>query len=283
MIWFNEDFGAESCAVAAKLGDGLADPYDVYPAADAEKAIRKHHTNDVYLNALTSGKARAKVNPAGDWTKTRFPEAVAMTAGIMAACGSALDDGEIHGTLSHSMHHADHVVGLWGCFLNGIATVALELAETDIVILDMDAGTGGGTVRMIRHYDQAERVRQYDLSTSMRDRYVPLTQFQNTQYPEIQHYQNFVTRMLQMVERQQPQLVILSLGVDGMTTANPKMSAGKLNQRDRAILKGLADLSVPTAVMLGEGHVSTKIDDDGLADLRAKTVYEINRSVKRLV
>ena len=126
-----------------------------------------------YVAAVRTGQPRGLAESNGlTWDPGVWTATCASNGGFVAAVLEAMRTSRNSGSLSSGLHHARTGSGAGFCTFNGLALgarAALDAGATRVVIIDLDAHCGGGTVSMVEDLD----IVHVDVSVSTFDRYEP--------------------------------------------------------------------------------------------------------------
>lgn len=224
----------------------LTDPRTHYH--HASEYIRRFHDDD-YVHAVWTGEPRHLAESQGfDWDANMFHMAVAHTAGVIAAVDHVMREGGFAATLSSGLHHAHPTHGSGFCTFNGLALAAEFAAaehQQEIVILDLDAHAGGGTVAF------RPPARHLDLTISQFDTY------DHTPYgganlvlpkADDKTYLSAVRYLLTLIPREA--IVLYNAGVD----PNPTISRNAIAERERIVTDHLYENGNHAAATLAGGY-----------------------------
>lgn len=257
------------------------------PEADVSGYLESIHSYQ-YLQAVRTGIPADLASGQGfGWDPGIHVMAEAHTRGLVEAARQVVwGHARLSGSLSSGLHHASFSQGYGFCTYNGLAAAALaahdEGAER-VLVLDLDAHCGGGTVNIARTLGW-DWFRQVDVSTARFDEYDADEQCQLV-LSSAHTYLDDIEEALLRVGREDWDLIIYNAGMDpydsGVTAielADREAMVGTFVADRRAIF-GLAGgyLSEPvyTADEFGqELLLYPGLDRDQLVDLHLQTLHE---------
>lgn len=235
-----------------------------------------------YLHALETGEPRSLARSADlGWDQGRLVMARSAVGGMIAAARSALEHG-VAGTLSSGFHHARASRGRGYCTLNGLAITTRVLETEDalkrVLILDLDAHGGGGTVSILERTSSAfthadVSVRGFDL---------PCTHIHERVYDARQYLETikWVLVELEAHHEYDPfEIVLYNAGMDpheyggGLTG----IDAATLAARERMVFDWTKQHEIPIAFTLAGGYHSPMLTKDALVDLHRLTILQAAR------
>jgi acetoin utilization deacetylase AcuC-like enzyme len=201
---------AESLSREPLDGIALREP----PPLRREQVTRVHDAG--YVGAVESGEPRELAESQGFvWDAGLWPAVLASNGGAVAAALDALEHG-VAGSLSSGLHHARRDRGRGFCTLNGLAIAACEALAAgarSVLVLDLDAHCGGGTVSLLAG---DERVRHADVSTDDFDHYDGSERDRLEMVTDGASYLPTIHRMLSALGRRGPRfdLCLYNAGMD---------------------------------------------------------------------
>lgn len=266
------DTTRKAAHVATQLGDLPGWEIAAPGPADPDELTAVHDLD--YLESLISGDPEwlARSNGIG-WDDHLLSTVLASTGGVRDAAVRALELRVNTASLSSGLHHARPGSGEGYCTVNGLAVavrVALARGAGRVLVLDLDAHCGGGTVACL---DEVPGFEQVDVSTSSFDSYQP-TSAASLVISSPVDYLDDIGRALDGVERPESiDLVLYNAGVDPHEDAGGSrgITSVTIEQRERLVFDWAAAAGVPVAFTLAGGYRSGRLDLDGVAALHLLT------------
>ena len=240
--------------------------------------LRTHHY-DKYVNAIIDGTPIDLAESSGlEWTTDTWDSVTYSNGGVLAAANTALYDG-VSGTLSSGLHHAHRGSGAGFCTFNGLAIAANEMSyrgSRNVLIIDVDAHCGGGTVSMT---EDNINVYQFDLSTSALDRYEDAER-RRVFMADGNDYLNQLDTMLYHIDSLGVNfgLCLYNAGVDSheccMVGGAEGVTTEVLAERDRTVFRWCKQNKIPVAFTLAGGYAGKDLSAKALANLHMNTIRE---------
>jgi len=236
---------------------------------------RAHSTE--YIAAVRSGQPAALAESNGlSWDPGVWTAACASNGGVVAAVTEALRCGRNAGTLASGLHHARRASGAGFCTFNGLALgarAALDAGARRVLIIDLDAHCGGGTVSIVREW---EGIEQIDVSISSFDSYhEPGSRFALHIVRSADDYLPTIQASLRRLVNAPVDLVIYNAGMDphqaslgGLRGVTFQMLA----ERERLLFDWSRERRVPVAFTMAGGYVSRELSRDDLVGLHRLTL-----------
>ncbi len=239
-----------------------------------------------YVDALISGDPLwlAQSNGIG-WDERLLTAVLASTGGVLAAVVRSLEHGETTASLSSGLHHARPGSGEGYCTVNGLAIAvraALELGATRVLVLDLDAHCGGGTVDCL---DGVRGFEQVDVSVNSFDHYAS-TSTTELVVSTPEDYLEDVERALGRIDRPGSiDVVLYNAGMDPHEDAGglPGITTATIERREQLVFDWAAAAGVPVAFTLAGGYRTSRLDLDGVAELHLLTFLAASRAAGRRV
>jgi acetoin utilization deacetylase AcuC-like enzyme len=231
-----------------------------------------------YVEAVQTGAPRDLAESQGfPWDEGIWPMALASNGGAVAAAVTALEEG-VAGSLSSGLHHAHAGFGKGFCTFNGLVIAtheALARGAESVLILDLDAHCGGGTVSLIA---DEPRIRQVDISVNLFDAYPSSEQSRLRILERPDEYLGVVERELAEVgdAAQRPDLCIYNAGMDPFegcaTGGHAGITREILESRERLVFRWCREHRIPIAFVLAGGYVGPLLAQDELVALHRMTL-----------
>jgi acetoin utilization deacetylase AcuC-like enzyme len=249
----------------------------VEPQSLTDEALRAIHS-DEYVDAVKLGAPRHLAESSGfTWDPGVWDAVRASNGGAVAAALHALTTRRNAGSLSSGLHHAQRQSGAGFCTFNGLALAAraaLDAGARRVLILDLDAHVGDGTLAIVRDWTDVLHV---DITVS--PWHVDAGDPSRCSLDAI----DFADDYLPALERRLAALDTSSLdlciynagmdphedcgigGLDGMTTA-------VIRDRERTVFQWAASAGLPVAFVLAGGYAGGSLSRNALVDLHRLTI-----------
>jgi len=219
----------------------------------AEENLMEIHSEE-YFNAVKTGTPRSLSESQGfDWDEETYKMSVSHTSGLIAATHDAVTNKRTAGSLSSGLHHAHIGYGSGFCTFNGLAASANYAVKTlglkRVLILDLDAHSGGGTWEIINTF-LPESVVQVDVSCQAFDTWKPEGE-SAIWYTGHQDYRKDIDRALTYVSKKLDpfDLIIYNAGMDPL---NSGVSLKDIVYRENAVRELIGD--TPAIFALAGGY-----------------------------
>lgn len=223
-----------------------------------------------YLEALGSGDPAGLAGSNGIGWYPNLLEAVLWSGGgVRDAVLEALQERRPTASLSSGLHHARPESGAGYCTINGIAIAvraALAAGAVRVLVLDLDAHCGGGTVACLEGVAGFEQV---DVSTSGYDAYED-TSAAALRISSAGTYLDDVARALDSISRPGTiDVVLYNAGVDPHEASGGAagITTDTIARREALVFEWAAANDLPVAFTLAGGYRSSRLDLGGIADL----------------
>jgi acetoin utilization deacetylase AcuC-like enzyme len=263
---------ADSLRVSPIAGIELVEPEPLTP----EQVSAVHDPG--YVRAVKTGRPRGLAESNGfDWDRGLWPAALACNGGVVAAALAALEEG-VAGSLSSGLHHARGGSGSAFCTFNGLALAAragLEAGAGAVLILDLDAHCGGGTVSLI---EAESAVWQLDVAVRDFDNYTDSGRVSLDVVRDASEYLPTIRRRLEALDRQGVEfgLCLYYAGMDPHENCPTGGTAGiteeVLAARERIVFEWCGGRRLPVAFALAGGYVGPRLDKQRLVGLHRLTL-----------
>lgn len=255
----------------------------VEPAPLTREQIVDVHDAE-YVRAVETGKPRGLAESQGfPWDAELWPMVLASNGGAVAAAHAALEQG-VAGSLSSGLHHAAAGSGAGFCTFNGLviaAKAALTAGAKAVLILDLDAHCGGGTVSLIAG---DSRIRQVDVSVSSYDCYPGSEHCRVVVVETSTEYLPTVRRVLDEADRQGRSfdLCLYNAGMDPSEDCSTGGLTGItldiLAERERLVFEWCGARQIPIACVIAGGYIGRRLDESGLVALHRLTLSAAART-----
>ncbi len=230
------------------------------PLVPAETLALAH--DSAYVEAFLAGTLEAAMmrRIGFPWSEALVRRTLASVGGTAAAACDALVYG-FGGTLAGGTHHASRSEGAGFCVFNDIAVAVVDLRRRAKVrraaIVDLDVHQGDGTALIFAADPDvltlsihSENNFPFHKQRSRID--VPLPDRTGDQ-----EYLETLADSLRGVYAFEPEIVFYQSGVDplaGDRLGRLALTHAGLKERDRVVMKGCRDRSIPIVVTLGGGY-----------------------------
>lgn len=231
-----------------------------------------------YVQAIETGTPRAAAESQGfTWDAGLWPMVLASNGGAVAAALAALEGGTA-GSLSSGLHHARYDRGVGACTFNGLvlaARAALAAGARKVLILDLDAHCGGGTVSLIA---DEPRILQLDLSVNDFDIYPTTPQHTVEVIKRSADYlPTLRSRLAELDQRGEAfDLCLYNAGMDPCedcdTGSLPGVNRALLGEREQLVFEWCRRNRLPLAFVLAGGYTGPRLDQQRLVALHRLTL-----------
>jgi acetoin utilization deacetylase AcuC-like enzyme len=273
-------YGFDTTRKAGWIADALrARPLDgvrlVAPAFLTEDQLQVVH-QATYVEAVRAGSPPRLAGSSGlGWDPALWDAVCASNGGVVAAALDALASGGCAGSLSSGLHHARHGRGAGFCTFNGLALAAraaIEAGARRVLILDVDAHVGDGTVGLVRNWPEVTHVDITVCPWAVPDGHPARSSL------------DVVTRAgdyLPVLERRLSRhrgydLCLYNAGMDPHEDCDlgglPGITARVLRERERLVFDWASSTGVPVAFVLAGGYAGDALSRDALVGLHRLTL-----------
>jgi acetoin utilization deacetylase AcuC-like enzyme len=244
-----------------------------------EEQLNAVHSRE-YVNAVKTGVPRHLAETNGfRWDPAMWDAVRASNGGAVAAALHALSTRSSAGSLSSGLHHARRNSGFGFCTFNGVALAArsaLDAGARRVLILDLDAHVGDGTIDIIRDWTQVTHV---DIAVSAwgADAGDPSRSSRDV-IASPGDYLPTLERRLAALDGPAFHLCIYNAGMDPHEDCDlgglEGMTTDVIRKRERMVFAWAASVGVPVAFVLAGGYVGGTLTRDALVDLHRITIME---------
>jgi acetoin utilization deacetylase AcuC-like enzyme len=249
----------------------------VEPRPIEETALKSVH-DPVYVDAVRTGAPRHLAESNGfPWDPGIWRAVCMSSGGSVAASVHALQSRGNAGSLSSGLHHARRAFGAGFCTFNGLALsakAALDAGARRVLIIDLDAHVGDGTLELIQDWPSVAHI------------YITVTPWEF--HPgdpdrctldvimDVAEYLPTLSRRLRRVEIEELDLCIYNAGMDVHADCEvgglPGMTLEVIRQREHTVFDWAARAGVPVAFVLAGGYVGARLTRDRLVALHRLTI-----------
>lgn len=257
----------------------VAQGWAITQSAPLAPQIANRYHDSTYVDAIITGEPIDLAESQGFmWDAFMWGSVAAQNGALLDAAQYACTHGRAY-ALGAGFHHARTTHGAGFCTLNGLAIAAGEILaqypDRNVVILDVDAHCGGGTMSMCAYW---ERLFHLDIHTNSYDGYVAHTPHHRIHVTHADRYLSTVCELLASIEsRIKPgDLLLYNAGMDvhedcqigglaGMTTEI-------IHAREQYVSEWAHAHSLSVAACLAGGYQGGNLDYETLVRLHAMSV-----------
>jgi acetoin utilization deacetylase AcuC-like enzyme len=231
-----------------------------------------------YVDAVRTGTPRALAESNGfEWDPGIWEAVCASNGGAVAAAVHALQTGRNSGSLSSGLHHAHRGCGAAFCTFNGLALAAkaaLDAGAASLLVLDVDAHPGDGTVDIVSEWPGVWHadvtvcpwaVRPRDPSRCTSDIVRRAAQYLPT-----------LERRLGALDAGAFDLCLYNAGMDPHEDSEvgglPGITSAVLREREQMVFGWAAGARLPVAFVLAGGYAGPRLSRHALVDLHRSTI-----------
>jgi acetoin utilization deacetylase AcuC-like enzyme len=249
----------------------------VEPEPLTEAALRAVH-DPAYVAAVRTGQPRHLAESNGlPWDPGIWNAVLMSSGGAVAAALDALRSRQNVGSLSSGLHHAQRGFG-WGfCTFNGLALAAraaLDAGANRLLILDLDAHAGDGTLELIREWPSVAHI-DITVAPWRIDRGNPARCTLDV-VSDAAEYLPTLGRRLRGVATRDLDLCLYNAGMDVHEDCEigglPGMTFDLVDQRERMVFDWASRAGIPVAFVLAGGYVGSRLSRDHLVALHRLTI-----------
>jgi acetoin utilization deacetylase AcuC-like enzyme len=237
--------------------------------------LERSHASE-YIAAVRTGDPRELAESNGlTWDPGVWTAACASNGGVVAAVMEAVRTRRNTGSMSSGLHHARAASGAGFCTFNGLALgarAALDAGARRVIIVDLDAHCGGGTVSMVDDFE----VVHVDVSVSEFDRYEPRRD--RVRLEIVRSADDYLRRIETQLRRLDDLEFDVALYNAGMDPHQASMGGlggitfSVLAERERILFDWAMGRGLPVAFVLAGGYVSDALTQEDLVGLHRLTV-----------
>lgn len=249
----------------------------VEPTLLTEEQLRAIHSAE-YVDAVKTGEPRHLAESSGfPWDPGIWDAVRASNGGAVAAALHALHTRRNAGSLSSGLHHAHRDSGGGFCTFNGLALAAgaaIAAGARRVLILDLDAHVGDGTMDIVRtwprvhHVDIAVSAWSYAGGEPSRSSLDVIRRAGD--------YLPTLARRLAALDTSNIDLCIYNAGMDPHEDCGlgglDGMTTDVIRSRERTIFEWAAGAGIPVAFVLAGGYVGGALTREALVDLHRLTI-----------
>ena len=242
---------------AQKLGFAeILEPRDCDIVA---KLMQLH--DPVYVEAFVEGKEGGEfkslaTSQGWSWTPEIRDGVLEINKGQLTAAEIALAEG-IAANVAQGFHHAPYGCGMGFCTFNGLALVAQEHPDKNIVVLDCDEHGGNGTEDFTKRLSNLKQITIHGTSFGVHGSEKSVCISLDSVTGDFTPYRDALERAFGKIDEWEPDLVIYQAGADPHVD-DPLGSVGltteQMRERDRFVFDGLRDRNIPVLFVLAGGY-----------------------------
>ncbi|MEK9152873.1 MAG: hypothetical protein AAB692_05920 [Patescibacteria group bacterium] len=233
-----------------------------------------------YIDAIRTGSPLVLAESHGlEWDAGLWKAVCASTGGMIAAALQAITDG-VSGTLSSGLHHARSGAGAGFCTFNGLALAAMMAHRKTggrVLILDLDAHCGGGTIEIIGRMPWAHCL---DVSVNAFDAYRPSGEHTLDLVSDPAAYLKTVERRLAGAGEDYA-LCLYNAGMDPYERCHigglRGITQDVLRAREHAVFAWCRAAGIPVAFTLAGGYSGPTVSMADLVSLHRLTIDAATR------
>jgi acetoin utilization deacetylase AcuC-like enzyme len=249
----------------------------VAPALLTEAALTAIHSEE-YVDAVKTGSPQHLAESSGfPWDPAVWTAVRSSNGGAVAAALHALATGRNAGSLSSGLHHARRDSGAGFCTFNGLALAAraaLDAGARGVLILDLDAHLGDGTIDLVRAWMDVTHV---DLAVSAWP--CPGGDPSHSSLDVIRSADDYLPtlqRRLAALDAGSLDLCIYNAGMDPHEDCGlgglEGMATEVIGEREWMVFEWAAASGLPVAFVLAGGYAGGRLSRDALVDLHRLTI-----------
>lgn len=270
--------GADIAAYLIKHGWHITQPTPITPH------LAERYHDGSYIDAIMTGHPIDDAESQGfTWDDMMWRSVAAQSGAMLDAAHYACQNGRAY-ALSAGFHHARKSYGAGFCTLNGLVIAAGEILahypERTVVILDVDAHCGGGTMSMCARWD---RLVHLDIHTNSYDGYVARDPHVRQSVAHADTYISTLQQALSYAESyiKPNDLLIYNAGMDihedchigGLDGITTEIVAA----REQYVSEWAHAHSLCVAACLAGGYAGHQLDQETLVELHAMSIETIIR------
>ncbi len=234
----------------------LVEPSD----CDIVSKLKKLH-DPVYVDAFVEGKIGGRhgslaTSQGWPWAPGIRDGVLSINKGQLTAAEIALEEG-ISANVAQGFHHASYGSGMGFCTFNGLALVAQEYPDKQVVVLDCDEHGGNGTEDFTERLSNLKQVTIHGDPFGCRgtENSACVSLFSVTR--DFTPYRDALDLAFGKIEEWEADLVIYQAGADPHVN-DPLGSVGltttQMRKRDRLVFDELRRRKIPVLFVLAGGY-----------------------------
>lgn len=229
-----------------------------------------------YVAAVKTGSPRESAESSGfSWDPGVWTAVCASNGGAVAAALHALRTRQNAGSLSSGLHHARRASGAGFCTFNGLALAAhaaLEAGARRVLVVDVDAHMGDGTLSLVRDWP----VIHLDITVSPWSEPFESSRASLDNVTDASEYLPTLRRRLEALDTTGIDVCLYNAGMDpyeGCAIGGlDGLTMAIIEERERGFFEWSATRQVPVAFVLAGGYTSTDLSSSRLVDLHRLTI-----------
>lgn len=272
-------YGFDTTRKATWVAESLRErPIDgvrlVEPALLTEHQLHEAHA-PAYVAAVRTGSPRHLAESNGfPWDAEIWTAVRASNGGAVAAALHALGSREHAGSLSSGLHHARRDSGAGFCTFNGLALAAraaIDAGAQRVLILDLDAHVGDGTINIVGGWPEVMHI---DISIAWS---APAADPARASFDSIRRADDYLPTLARRLESCHGfDLCLYNAGMDPHEDSDigglEGMTAEIIAERERMVFEWAAGAGVPVAFVLAGGYTGPRLSRDALVHLHRLTL-----------
>jgi acetoin utilization deacetylase AcuC-like enzyme len=241
------------------MADGL---FTLEPASFADAAVISLAHDPTYVESFISGTVDPKVmrRIGFPWSTGLVRRTLASAGGTLAAMAEALGGG-FGGTLAGGTHHAFRAEGAGFCVFNDVAiAVSFLRAQGNVrrvAVVDLDVHQGDGTAHFFEHDPTVLTLSLHGANNFPFRKQRSRIDIELPDKTGDVQYLDTLRTVLPRVWEFEPELVFYLSGVDALESdalGRLSLTVDGLKARDRMVIEGVHERSVPLVITLGGGY-----------------------------
>ena len=249
----------------------------IEPALLTREQLEAIHSRE-YVHAVRTGEPGDLAGSSGfPWDPAVWDAVRASNGGAAAAALHALATGSNAGSLSSGLHHARRDSGAGFCTFNGLALAAraaLDAGARRLLILDLDAHVGDGTLDIVRSWNEVMHV-DIAVSSWSVDAGDPSRNSLDS-IASAADYLPTLERRLAAIDTSSLDLCLYNAGMDPHEDCDigglDGMTTDVIREREQMVFDWAAGAAVPVAFVLAGGYSGASLSRDRLVDLHRLTI-----------
>ena len=223
---------------------------------DIVSKLRTLHSPE-YVDAFVEGRdGWLAMSQGWPWTAEIRDGVLEINKGQLTAAEIALEEG-VAANVAQGFHHSSYQAGMGFCTFNGLALVAQEHPDRQVVVLDCDEHGGNGTEDFIARLSNLRQVTihgdPFGCCGSEDSVCVSLDSVTDDFTP----YRDALDLAFDRIDEWEPGLVVYQAGADPHVN-DPLGSVGltteQMRERDRYVFEGLRERNIPALFVLAGGY-----------------------------
>lgn len=244
---------------------------------DIVSKLRTLHSSE-YVDAFVEGRAGWLAMSQGwPWTAEIRDGVLEINKGQLTAAEIALEEG-VAANVAQGFHHSSYEAGSGYCTFNGLALVAQEHPDKQVVVLDCDEHGGNGTENFIARLPNLKQVTIHGESFGCLGSEDSVCLNLDSVTEDFSPYREALDLAFGKFNEWEPDLVIYQAGADPHVNdplGSLGMTTDQLRERDRYVFEGLKERNIPVLFVLAGGY--QRPIKEKLVPLHVNTFEEASR------